>query len=467
MSNPQFERGQHLLSTGRADLAERELRGAIASDPNHAAAHALLSFCLAARDDHKGALMAAQRAVALAPDDALPFYALSHAFAAADRGKDAEVAARRALALQPDDPSSSAVVARALMLQKKWAEALEFAEHGLQLDPEDAQCLNARTLCLVQLGRANEADESIGVALLRDPENADTHAGQGYVRLNQGDAQGALVHFREALRLEPGHSFARAGLVEALKARNPIYALFLRYTLWMGRQRTGVVLLLVFGAPIVMRMLRGVARDHPAWQPWIIGLMIVYWGFVLLTWFASPLFDLLLRLHPLGRHALDADQRAGSRAFGLCVLAAALGGTAFGLGYGPGLSLAITAAAAAFPLVGAYGIRVGRARRVAFALTAIVLCSGLGAFALQATGYAKPDVVTEAFTRDDAKTSTAARRPRPADATWNTAVRLAAVEKRPGDPWALIGIGVAILVGVLSTWIVPILSVARPATGRR
>ena len=40
---------------------------------------------------------------------------------------------------------------------------------------------------------------------------------------------------RETLRLEPGNEWARQGLVTALKARNPIYGLFLQYALFMGR----------------------------------------------------------------------------------------------------------------------------------------------------------------------------------------------------------------------------------------
>ena len=51
--------------------------------------------------------------------------------------------------------------------------------------------------------------------------------------MHAGDFRGALEHFREALRLNPSPEWARAGLVEALKARYPSAA-SLRYFLWMS-----------------------------------------------------------------------------------------------------------------------------------------------------------------------------------------------------------------------------------------
>ena len=55
-------------------------------------------------------------------------------------------------------------------------------------------------------------------ALGRNPENAHTNANQGWSLLHGGQPGKALEHFREALRLDPDLEFARAGMVEALKA---------------------------------------------------------------------------------------------------------------------------------------------------------------------------------------------------------------------------------------------------------
>ena len=94
-------------------------------------------------------------------------------------------------------------------------------------------------MALVQLGRKDEAQQTLGSALANDPENALTHANQGWALLHRGDHAKALEHFREALRIDPELDWARAGIVEALKARHLIYRVMLRFFLWMGRQSQG------------------------------------------------------------------------------------------------------------------------------------------------------------------------------------------------------------------------------------
>ena len=57
----------------------------------------------------------------------------------------------------------------------------------------------------------------------------------GWTLLHDGDPRKAMGHFREALRLDPGMEWARAGIVEAMKARSLIYRIFLSYFLFMNR----------------------------------------------------------------------------------------------------------------------------------------------------------------------------------------------------------------------------------------
>src|SRR6185295_5916341 len=98
----------------------------------------------------------------------------------------------------------------------------------------------------------------------------------GWALLHAGDAKRALEHFREALRLDPELEFARAGVVEALKARNPIYRVMLLYFLWMarlsGRTRWGIILGGYFG----FRMLRTWADEHPDYAAYVQPLIIAY-----------------------------------------------------------------------------------------------------------------------------------------------------------------------------------------------
>src|SRR5262249_17996730 len=182
-------------------------------------------------------------------------------------------------------------------------------EGGLALDPEHVGCTNLRAMALVKLGRNAEAGAALADTLANDPENAFSHANQGWALLHQGQPRQALEHFREALRLEPGLEFARAGILEAIKARNPVYGLMLRYFLWMGRLRRGAHWAVILGLYFVFNCVLGNMADaNPAWRPWVMPLQVAYIAFVVLTWIAEPLFNLLLRLDRFGRHALTREE---------------------------------------------------------------------------------------------------------------------------------------------------------------
>jgi tetratricopeptide (TPR) repeat protein len=179
-------------------------------------------------------------------------------------------------------------------------------------------------MALVKLGRKAEAGVTIDAALSRNPDNALTHANQGWTFLEQNQPKKALEHFREALRLDPENEWARSGIVEALKARNFIYAIMLRYFLWMSRLSTRVQWAIILGGYFGNRILATVARDNPALAPWVLPLQILYVAFALLTWTAEPLFNLLLRLNRFGRLALSREQTVSSNWFGSCLFLALL-----------------------------------------------------------------------------------------------------------------------------------------------
>src|SRR5206468_3894993 len=148
------------------------------------------------------------------------------------------------------------------------------AEQGLQLDPEHVGCANLRAMAMVKLGRKAEAGATIDAALAKNPDNALTHANQGWTLLEKGDAKKALEHFCEALRLDPENAWARHGIVEALKARNLIYAVMLKYFLWMSKlsrqAQWAIILIGYFGN----QMLGSMARTNPRLAPWVLPLRI-------------------------------------------------------------------------------------------------------------------------------------------------------------------------------------------------
>ena len=304
--NAHFDRALLLYQQSRYDLAEQELRQALAEEPNDASSHALLSLCLCNRKEFPAATREAEEAIHLAPDVAFTHYALAYTLYHRDQLQQAEAAIQQALELAPWDADYHALLASIRFAQRRWADALEAAEHGLSFDAEHTGCVNVRAMALVKLGRRAEAGATIGEALRRDPEDALTHANQGWTLLEQSQPEKAMEHFREALRLEPNLEWARQGIVEALKARHWLYRQMLRYFLWMSRlssrARWGVLLALLFAQQVLA------SAVPPALAP--LG-DILFWCllvFVLLTWTADPLFNLLLRLNRL-EDALAVSRR--------------------------------------------------------------------------------------------------------------------------------------------------------------
>lgn len=320
-----LQRALVLLEQSRHDLAEKELRLALAADPDSAMAHSFLALCLGEREQYAEATEEARAAIHLDPEWPHAHAILARVLSRRNRLDEAEQALQEALRLDPDDADHHAALAGILLSQKKWQLALESAAKGLALDAEHIGCNNFRAMALTRLGRNAEASATIASTLARDPEDAFSHANQGWNELHQGNAAKAREHFREALRLDPEMDYARLGMVEALKSKNILYALMLRYFLWMSRLSNRAQWAVVIGGYLGYRVLYEVADKNPALAPWITPLLILYFAFALMTWIAVPLFNLLLRLDRFGRHALSRDQRVASNWVGLLLLAALAG----------------------------------------------------------------------------------------------------------------------------------------------
>jgi tetratricopeptide (TPR) repeat protein len=225
---------------------------------------------------------------------------------------------REALRLDPEDADYYAALANFNLTTKDWQDAAELAEQGLAIDPEHIACANIRAMALTNLGRRDDAGATTAAALSRDPNDATSHANMGWTQLHAGEPRRALEHFREALRLEPGSEWARQGIVEAFKARNILYRVMLAYFLWMSRLKNRAQWAVIVGLFLGHQVLVDLKRAHPDWGVVIGPLIVAYLVFVLLSWLASPLFNLVLRLDRLGKHALsDGERRTANRVGGL------------------------------------------------------------------------------------------------------------------------------------------------------
>jgi tetratricopeptide (TPR) repeat protein len=317
-----LDRASLLLSQRRYADAERELHAALLHTPNDGRLHAILALTLRHMDRLEDATREAEQAIGLAPDLPLAHYAHGEVMSARNRHEQAEASARQAVALDPMSADHWCLLAAIQFDLRRWQNALDAAESGLEVEPDHDGCSNIRAMALVQLGRKDEAARSIEGMLARDPENAVSHANQGWTCLHQGNPDKALEHFREALRLDPTQDWARAGMVEALKARHLIYRLILRYFLWMSRLGRGAQWGLVIGGFVGQRLLVSLSRSNPALRPFVLPIIVAYLLFVLLSWLADPMFNLMLRLNRFGRYALDRRQIWASNVLAALLLSA-------------------------------------------------------------------------------------------------------------------------------------------------
>jgi tetratricopeptide (TPR) repeat protein len=373
-----FDRALVLFRQSRPDLAERELQLELAADPEAASAHALLALCFLRREEYAKATTEARAAIRLAPDSAYPHYVHGVALKERNRFDEALSAAREAIRLDPEDPDYHALVAAIRLDQRRWKEAAAAAEGGLALDAEHVDCNNFRAVALVKLGRRAEAAATIQEALRKDPGNATTHGNQGWAFLENGEPRRALEHFREALRLEPSNEWARQGLIEAMKARNVIYALLLRYFLWMAKLSGQAQWGIVIGGYLGARVLTSVAKRSPELEPWITPVLILYTIFCLMTWTAGSLFNLLLRLDRFGRHALSQDEVLASNCVGACYLLGLAFLVAFLFSHvGALLTGALMFGFLTIPVAATFHCEKGRPRRIMGSYTTILAVIGV------------------------------------------------------------------------------------------
>jgi len=318
MSIP-LSRAQLLMQQHRYVLAEEQLRLALMEGTETAPAHALLALCLVERDKFDEATMEAQQAIHAAPDEAPGFYALATIQYKQNRFNDARTSIAEAIRLEPWNAEHFCILSGIEAERYRWSEALTAAEQGLACDPDHIGCNNLRAIALVNLGRKAEAGQSIDATLSKNPEDAVTHANQGWTLLHRQQPLEAMKHFREALRLEPNLEWARQGIIEAMKARFFLYRWLLGLLLWLTRFPPKVQLALTLGLLFGQTVLTNLLQMVPILEPLALPLSIAYVVFVWMTWTASALFNLVLRLDSFGRLVLNASERLESTLVGICL----------------------------------------------------------------------------------------------------------------------------------------------------
>jgi hypothetical protein len=116
------------------------------------------------------------------------------------------------------------------------------------------------------------------------------------------------------------------------------------------------------------RLLGSVASSAPWLAPFVGPITVLVFGFILLTWVASPLFNFLLRFNKFGRLALTAEEKRESSWIG-CFTVIALAFTLVYLGNGAKIGRAFFGMRVfglmLFPLRVTFLVDAGRPRQIA------------------------------------------------------------------------------------------------------
>ncbi|HEU4557962.1 MAG TPA: tetratricopeptide repeat protein, partial [Longimicrobium sp.] len=344
----------------------------------------LLALCLAELEQFDEALLHARRAVELEPEFSYCRWVLGVVLAERRRFKEALAQAEKAVAGSPEEPEHQALLARCHATLGHWQQAIQAADAGLEFDPDHLECANIRAFALQQRGRGADADQAFVDAASLDPGNAFARAGRGWAALQRGATPAdALPHFYHALELDPHSEWARTGLLAALKARNPVYRLMLRYFLWMESLSPRTRMLAFVGGFILYNVLRRIAEANPELKPVIVPVLVLYALFILFSWTADPLFDFLLRFDPVGRTLVSAERRIAAN-WVVATLAAALAGLAAWVATGAERAMvgAIVAAFLTIPVAGTFQCEPGWPRTTMAAYTGLVAVAAVLAVAL-------------------------------------------------------------------------------------
>jgi tetratricopeptide (TPR) repeat protein len=393
-----LERARLLLAQFRPADAELESMIALSQQPDDPQALALLALSRLEQGKKELAHDAARNAVGLAPEE--PFYHSVHAHVLRDmeRSEEAFRAAQEALRLDPGDADHFSLLASIELFRNRWPAALEAAERALALNPEHVGAANLRAMALVRLGRKAEAMQSVDYALHRAPDDAFSHANQGWNCLHRNEPRKAQEHFREALRLNPELEYARDGMLEALKARNPVYRAMLAYFLWLGRQSSRFQWAFILGIFFAVNMTRSVSESQPEMKWLWFPLLGLFYTFVYLSWTAQPMFNLMLRFDRFGRHVLSPDQRRAANWFG-GVFALAVGSVVWWLTTKNenGFYCAIVFAILSICVAATFS-RTGRHRVILATSTAVLAALAAGAGLLTMANNSAGMVLITAFT---------------------------------------------------------------------
>ena len=282
-----------LLERNKVELAQQKLLEGMTMFPDSSDLHAIQAEIYFMQDEPRKALQATETAIGYNPENDYFFYLKARAHLDLDQESKAEKAISRSLEMNPQCAYYYGMKAAILVQMERREEAISLARQGLEVDSEDIMCNNVLSMALNKSGRTEEAFERLESVLENDPENILTHTNFGYHYLRQGNIPKAKEHFANALREDPTYEFARAGMIQAIKATNFAYRKLLDFGFWMDKIGRRNRWMFMIGLIVVINII-----------PFLLPFYLI---FIMWTWFTPPISDMVLYFDKYGRYLMTPE----------------------------------------------------------------------------------------------------------------------------------------------------------------
>ncbi len=281
------------------------LRRALAIDPDHPRAHAMLALALLGAKRLAGAEIECRLALAQGGNEPFCHYAAAAVLRAQRKLDEAWEHCQIALEADSTDVDVYVLAAGIRDLRGEISEARALLVQALELEPAHAGALTRFARLELDARRHDEAARYIGEALRANPDDLDAHVVAGLVALVRGDDARAEEHARFALNQDATDRDALQ-LWAAIKAhRSWTLGLWWRVNAWISLRSEGGQIAVLIGSFVIVQVavILAAAADLTLVEE------VLYWGwlgFCAYTWIAPGLFKRMLE-RDLGSVVLDPD----------------------------------------------------------------------------------------------------------------------------------------------------------------
>jgi Flp pilus assembly protein TadD len=286
---------------GATELVQR----ALTLDPDHAVAHAALSYILLGAKRLAAAGIEMRTALMLDGNDPYVHHVAASVLAASRQLDDAW--AHCLIALEGAAATAEAYVlgARIRSLQGDHARAKELLLEALALEAEHTGALTELARHELHTGDRAKARGLIERALESDPSDHEAHIVAGYVELAAGDAEAAERHARFVLGQDATDDDGLQLFAAVQARRSWLLGLWWRWNLWASLRDDRRRIALLLGAFVLARVAI-IITDELGYEAIARALGFLWLGWCVYTWFAPALFRRMVA-RSLGEVRLDPE----------------------------------------------------------------------------------------------------------------------------------------------------------------